>query len=252
MARSVAEFFDAIAHDYARRYDEERPFLRYMHEERLRFVLGACAWRGCTVLDVGAGTGALYDALGERDATDGYLACDVSRAMLEQSRIPPSQRFVGAVEDAPLGARRFDRVVCLGVTTYMEDPALDAFLDVVARHLSDDGRAFVTFTHARSVDARLRRRLSSALARVPIARDLVVGRVLSQREHAYSERAIRARVPPSLVVEQVVWQHFGVTPIKQIAPRASVQLARVVERAPLPVRRALASDFLVVLRRAPS
>lgn len=252
MARSVAEFFDAIAHDYARRYDDERPFLRYMHEERLRFVLDACAWQGRTVLDVGAGTGALYDALAARHATDGYFACDVSGAMLEQSRIPPSQRFVGPVEDVPLGARRFDRVVCLGVTTYMEERALDAFLDVVARHLSDDGLAFVTFTHARSADARLRRRLQAALARVPHGRELVGGRVLSQHEHAYDERTIRARVPASLVVEQVVWQHFGVTPVKQLAPRASVRLARVVERAPLRVRRALASDFLVVLRRASS
>lgn len=250
MARSVAAFFDAIAHDYARRYDEERPFLRYMHEERLRFVLEACDWRGCSVLDVGAGTGALYDALAARDAGSGYFACDVSAAMLAQSRIPSTQRFVGPVEEAPLGDRRFDRVVCLGVTTYMERASLDAFFDVVARVLSDDGIAFVTFTHAGSVDARVRRRVQGALSHIPFAARLVEGRVLSRDEYATTARAIGARVPPELVVDRVVWQHFGVTPVKQLAPRASVRLARAIGRAPARIQRALAADFLIVIRRA--
>jgi SAM-dependent methyltransferase len=103
---------------------------------------------GHRVLDVGAGTGGLYDFLEARDLAVHYYAFDPSGAMLEQSRIPVACRFQGRVEEIPGDWPFFDRVFVLGVSTYLSDAELRSMLEFLRGHLAPGGRLLITFTHA--------------------------------------------------------------------------------------------------------
>ncbi len=78
----VQSYFDRLAPGYRARYEGGQAFLQYLYEDRLEKALEGWNPLGKTVLDIGAGTGILYDRLPQGQD---YYACDISGAMLEQS-----------------------------------------------------------------------------------------------------------------------------------------------------------------------
>lgn len=100
------------------------------------------------VLDVGAGTGSLYDYLEDKSLAAHYHAFDPSGVMLEQSRIPEGRRFQGRAEDIPNHWPSFDRVFVLGVSTYLSDAELRLMMEALRGHLAPGARLLITFTHA--------------------------------------------------------------------------------------------------------
>ena len=83
----VSTFFDRISDDYRERYGPQNPFHSYFFRERLQAATEGIQFENKIVLDVGAGTGPLWDYLAKYPGVD-YYACDISPMMLAQSSNP--------------------------------------------------------------------------------------------------------------------------------------------------------------------
>ena len=241
--KPVQSFFDRLAPTYRRRYEGKNAFLTYLHQERIEEALEGLDLTEKTVLDIGAGTGILYERLAGAD----YYACDISAAMLEQSGIPPERRRIGAPQECDFPIACFDAIFLLGVTTYLSKEELEEMLGWIDDHLAPRGRAVLSFSNGSSPDFRLRSRIAPLLPK-RLLRKTVLGQDFVFRGYAPAE--IPALLPGSLTIEKYVWLNATVFPFNRMFPRFSVWLSRQLLACPLPDRlaRRFCADYLAVLR----
>lgn len=213
----VAAYFDEIARDYESRYGTNRPYHRYLHTERLRLTTEGLHIEGKRVLDIGAGTGPVYEALRGRGCH--YFALDISAEMLAASNIPEAQRFCGSLQDAPLPYPVFDVVFMLGVTTYLPPDELADTLQRVQRLLAPGGVFIVTFTNPRSLDWQIRR-----FIRLFWRGKGVIGQ-------GFATFAYRPELPDGLFDTcHVHYYNAGITPFNTLLPGLSTNVARLADR----------------------
>src|SRR5690606_17764645 len=125
--------------------DKDR-FLEYFFTERLDESTRGIQINGKRILDIGAGTGNLYDHLVQSDADVDYYALDISAEMLAQSSIPHERRFVGKVAEVELPVPEFDLIFMLGVTTYIGGDEIGVTVEKLLSLLKSGGTAVVSFT----------------------------------------------------------------------------------------------------------
>ncbi len=105
-------------------YSTSTDFFSYAMSARKQAVLdlmgGMKADGGNLVADIGCGSGLVSKGLLEM----GYevTGMDISEAMLENARkIPGLKLVVGDIENLPFADASFDKIICLGVITYLPD-----------------------------------------------------------------------------------------------------------------------------------
>lgn len=255
----VQSFFDQLAPTYRQRYEGTQAFLKYLHEERVEKAVEGLDISGKTVLDIGAGTGILYDyLLGIRkESPDGrgrhtregyaYYACDISPVMLAESRIPPDCRWVGSPWECPFPLTSFDAIFLLGVTTYLTEDELQEMLDYFGTHLSPKGVAVLSFSNSESWDFRLRKFVAPLLPKW-LLRKTVLGQAFPFR--GYSVDEVLEMLPDGMQVASITWLNATLFPFNRIFPGASVWLSKWLLRRRLPewVGRRVCGDYLVILR----
>ena len=240
----VQSFFDQLAPSYRERYEGRQVFLRYLHEERVGKALEGLELAGKTVLDIGAGTGILYERLLKMQAGVDYYACDISAAMLAQSTIPPERRWVGSPEECSFPVAEFDFIFLLGVTTYLSEEEFAGMLDYLAGHLAENGVAVLSFSNRLSLDFQLRRLLAPMLPRQLLKRT-VLGQAFPFRGYSLEEAKGLAPGPLSPVAHK--WLNATVFPFNRLFPRLSVFFSKRLLRRRLPGW--LYADFLLFLRK---
>ena len=161
----AARFFDSVSGTYKDKYKERDPFHHYFFNERLEKAVRDLDLHDADVLDIGSGTGDLYDHLVRRFPAMRFHATDVSAGMLAQSTVPAGRKYHGHAYDHPFQVRSFDAVFMLGVTTYLTPEELEKNLAFSARSLQLEGRGSITFSNAPALDTR-RRGGSRCAARV--------------------------------------------------------------------------------------
>jgi SAM-dependent methyltransferase len=222
----VSAYFDRISDDYRERYGPKNPFHSYFFSERLRAATEGLQFENKSVLDVGAGTGPLYDHFISNKASVDYYACDISPKMLLQSSIPPDRAFVGKAMDIRFPKDKFDYIFLLGVTTYQTYDELKETLGFIRDHLSSNGQAILSFTNRSSVDHALRGILRVAR---PLARKGVLGQ--SFATNAYRLAAVKALATEyDLQPRQVIYLNQTFSPFNTLFPFASVSLAKWLSR----------------------
>jgi SAM-dependent methyltransferase len=240
--QQVRSFFDRLAPNYQGRYGAGSPFLRYFHQQRLQKALNGFSFSGKRILDVGAGSGALYHALGE---PADYFATDLSEAMLEHSGIPKASQYAGILADIHFPVDSFDYIFLLGVTTYMQPDELQTSLRWIEKHLAEDGVAIISFTNRKSLDFQIRKRLKPLLSR----REGVLGQSFSITALGLEEA--KEMLPAGLVCSRVEWLNQTLFPFNRIFSRLAVAIAPAFESigARLGGLPRISSDFLLILRR---
>ncbi|MEZ5308603.1 MAG: class I SAM-dependent methyltransferase [Pyrinomonadaceae bacterium] len=235
----VAQYFSNLSVD---------PFLHYFFNERLDEAVRGLDFEGKTILDIGAGTGNLFDRISSEFPDPDYYACDIAEKMLGASRIPADRRFVGACHQIEWPRDRFDIVYMLGVTTYLDPSELEKTLRFVHDVLEDDGEARITFTNSASLDWKFRKALKS-VARLTGSKKLV----LSQDFNIYpfSLKDLPAFLFDMFSVKEVVWLNHTVFPFYKVGGSASVSLARRFHESGAGdgLRGRLSSDFMLRLSR---
>ena len=242
----VASYFDAISDNYTSRYSERNPFHNYFFRQRLLAATDGLQLAGKTVLDIGAGTGALYDELIQRDLQTDYFACDISSRMLEESFIPKDRTFVGSPTTLDFPREHFDFIFSLGVTTYQAPDELANNWRFISRRLARDGIAVVSFTNLGSIDYTVRQ-LSKFVR--PLVRKRVLGQDFSTFAYRASEVDAMAR-SAGLRIAKLRYLNQTFSPFNTLLPRPSVSLAKIIERAPREILPMLSGDFVVFAERS--
>ena len=152
----VRKFFDSISPTYADKYTGKRPFHKWYFSQRLERAVGGTHLDGQRILDIGAGTGALYEFLSRKGVDlSRYYACDISSQMLENSSIPSAQRFIGTCYEMPEQDNKYDAIFLLGVTTYIDQTEAARVLKWCYDHTSENGLVAVTFTNRLAWNRRI-------------------------------------------------------------------------------------------------
>lgn len=245
--KEIGEFFDEISDTYGDKYSGSDAFHAYFFRERLEESVRGLEVRGCRVLDVGAGTGNLFEHLVNIDADVDYYATDISSGMLERSQIPANRRFLGKISEVALPVQDFDLVFILGVTTYMNDGELESTISHVKALLRKGGRLVVTFTNQESIDWQIRR-IFKALGRNFMSRRTV----LAQSFTVYPRRldTLTNQYKNDFEIEDVRGLNHTVFPLNQVMKGTSVYAAkRIHAMTHSKIKHYLSSDFLMIMRK---
>ncbi len=240
MRTPVSQYFDSIADDYERRYDAStRPYHSYLHQQRLAIAVRGIDFAGQRILDIGAGTGPVYNVITQTIAEPDYFACDISADMLAQSKIPLEKRAVGDISEIATPHEAFDLIFMLGVSTYLSPAALESLLARVAALLAPGGRFIVSFTNPGCLDWRVR----------SLIRRLWRGKgVLGQQFETFAY--LPEVATPPLRMQHVEFYNASVTPFNTLLPTLSIWIARWADRhLPNTLRRACCADIVAVYGR---
>lgn len=240
MRTPVSQYFDSIADDYDHRYDlNERPYHSYLHRQRLHLAANGIDFSGMRVLDIGAGTGPVYNFITQKIADPDYFACDISAEMLANSKIPLHQRAVGDLSAITTPHEAFDLIFMLGVSTYLSPEAWDAALTRVKSLLAPDGRFIVSFTNPQSIDWHVR----NAIRRVWRGKG-----VLGQSFQTFAYLPDSAT--PRLRLLQAEWYNASLTPFNTLLPTLSLWMARLADKhLPNRIRPLCCADIVAVYTR---
>ncbi|MBM4063965.1 MAG: class I SAM-dependent methyltransferase, partial [Planctomycetes bacterium] len=148
------------AHDAAKSYDavpyESRP-LRPTHPDNLAVqaalvALAAPEVETCRVLEIGCATGGNLLPMAVGLPRGRFVGVDVSPAQIEAARRAQRELGVqnvdwiaGDVTAVAFAPASFDYVVCHGVWSWVPEPVQQAILAVIARVLSPDGIAYLSY-----------------------------------------------------------------------------------------------------------
>jgi SAM-dependent methyltransferase len=194
-----------------------------MFRERLRLATAAVNLHGKKVLDIGAGTGALFDYLAQKRIACEYFACDLSASMLAQSHIPAHRRFAGQAHRIDWPVDRFDCIFLLGVSNYMTQKELSRTFRFIASRLVPGGKAVMTFANKASIDWQARRWLGPLLRRAGYHRG-VLGKGLSIT--ACRKNDLDKLIPGNLQILQSLYFNPVLPPLERLFPQEWVRIAR--------------------------
>ena len=153
---TTKNFFDNISSNYKAKYKTKNAFHYYFFIQRLIKSTEGFDFKNKTMLDIGSGTGDLYDFIYKDNKEINYYATDISSGMLSESNVPNENKYVGHCYDINFPVKKFDYVFLLGVTTYMEPVELNKSIDFIKSILKDDGTLIMTFTNSSSIDSIIR------------------------------------------------------------------------------------------------
>jgi ubiquinone/menaquinone biosynthesis C-methylase UbiE len=247
--QSVRQYFDHIASDYAGRYDKSTSYHNYFFNERIWAATEGLEFESKSLLDVGAGTGALYDFLKKSTRSVNYTATDISSEMLRQSKIPETNQVIGELIDLSFPAKHFDYIFLLGVSTYLTKENLEAHLAIFHLWLKDNGQIIVSFTHKKSLDNILRAIIK------PFFYFKKNGKSVIQQHFettAYMEPEAQNLLLPAYSCERLAWLNQTFTPLNHLLPGLSVRLAHSLKRhLPGFLLPFFSADFLVFVKKSP-
>ena len=148
---SVRDYFDRMAPGYTSTFYDG---VGKLHDLRMGLALENCNLEGKRVLDIGAGTGELYNRIADTGIS-AYVAIESSEAMASRSQIPEENLFLSSFENFN-SPETFDLIFALGVHSYLDDELEVRLWSFIKAHLSDRGRAAVSFTNSHCLANHLR------------------------------------------------------------------------------------------------
>lgn len=242
----IKALFDDLSEDYQDRKKGKNPFLKYFNEQRLTVSTEhLIKSKKPKILDLGAGTGFLYDHLVSIgiDVCD-YFAVDISDNMLSRSSIPVDQRTQASVDNLEiLGECTFDHMFCLGLTTYLSDETLKKLIEYSFNLLNPKGRLVISFTNQSSVDY-----WSLSMIRRLIPEYLKKGKVLSLKsiKGLTTEEASSLIIDEGFKLENLFYLNQTIFPLNRMLPSLSVRMAKRIKDLRSSSLNRWSSDFLII------
>jgi SAM-dependent methyltransferase len=245
---SAKDFFNTISGDYKKKYKPENAFHHYFFNERLAKATKNFILNHKKILDVGAGTGDLYDHVTSNFGETRYVATDVAAGMLENSLIPVENRFLGVIPNIVLPYDDFDNVFMLGVSTYLTKAEMSEHLRFFANNIKpEDGRIAITFTNKYSFDNLFRTLLKPLVKRLKNKETVLSQEILIQK---YTLTEVNTMLTNAgFELQKTEWLNHTIFPINLLFKKLSVKVALWIDGFSNNVLLSLfSSDFMVKAR----
>lgn len=228
--QKTREFFDNISKDYKSKYKNRSPFHVYFFNERLEKATQGIDFNGKKVLDIGSGTGNLFDYIHERFPQVDFYATDISEGMLAQSNVPADHKFAGNSYSIKYPVEKFDYIFMLGVTTYMNNEELSKTMQFISSHLNSGGQAIITFTNRTSHDQTMRKLLKQPLRTLFRKR----GSVLTQSFDifTYSADELKTKMANWFKIDRLDYLNHTIFPFNFLLPGYSLKRAKKISASP--------------------
>jgi cyclopropane fatty-acyl-phospholipid synthase-like methyltransferase len=222
------EFFNSISDTYKSKYSTKSAFHHYFFHERLDKATAGLKLKENTILDVGAGTGDLYDHLLTLDKTFNYFATDVAEGMLKHSNISSSNYAVGVVTQLNLPYEKFDKIFMLGVSTYLTVEEMRDHAQFFHKSIEDDGQLIITFTNKICIDGLNRWILRPFIKLVSPKNNVLSGDFKIRR---YKLKEVKELFEKNgWEIDQVDWLNHTIFPYNLILKKPSVWLAKQIDK----------------------
>lgn len=244
----VKVYFDELAASYSKKYSTARPYHAYFFHKRLLLATQDFDLEGKTILDIGGGTGALYDYLEENVEKFDYFAFDISEKMLDQSNIPENQRFVGDLEKIDFPVKHFDFIFLLGVTTYLSKEELNKYLQFISRNSSLESTSIITFTNRSAIDYYLRKGVGLFAKTFYKNKSLLTQ---SFPTSSFSIAAIENLLKEQFHITKCQWFNFTYSPFNHIFPKFSVKFSKFLDAKlnSSPLQKLMGADIILFLKK---
>jgi SAM-dependent methyltransferase len=194
--------------------------------DRIQKVTEGNNFDGKVILDIGAGTGALYDFINSRSSNFEYYGNDIASEMLAHSNIPVSNRRIGVSYECCSDLHNLDFVFMLGVTTYMSNPEIEKTLQFIFDRLKKDGKLYVTFTNSASYNVKLIKRIKPLLRR--FGKNRVAGQSFQIQEFTVAKA--KELIPAGLQVSRVDYLNQSFFPIAHLFGGFSAKLGKFLQK----------------------
>ena len=223
---SVDKFFDNIASRYNEKYSEKYPMHYWYFTDRIQKVTDGNNFDEKVILDIGAGTGALYDFISSRFSNFDYYGNDIASEMLAHSNIPVNKRRIGISYECCSNLQSLDFVFMLGVTTYMSNQEIEKAFQFVADRLKRNGKLYVTFTNSAAFNVKMIKRIK------PLLRAFGKNRVAGQKFHIQEFTVAKAKklLPAGLQVTRVDYVNQSFFPIAHLFGSLSAKLGKYLQQ----------------------
>lgn len=244
----VKSFFNNISFDYKSKYNNANPFLSYFFHQRLNEATHDISFHKKEVLDIGAGTGAVYHFIKSKTTDFNYTAVDISSKMLKQSGIPTYQYFVGDISNFPSSEEKYNYIFLLGVTTYFSRNILVEHLSFISKNLHPEGLAIVSFTNRKSLDFKIRRCLRYFM-RLLNFKKTVLGQ--SFDIFAYSTTEIKQISSDKFSIQKTTYLNQTLPPFNRLFPKTSIAFGNFFKRkvSSPTLLSWISSDFLIFIKK---
>lgn len=245
---TVREFFDGHAPDYKKKYGRKDKFYEYFFFERLKKSIDSIDFQNKRILDIGAGTGPLYDYLVDtgNNTFSAYHATDISQGMLNQSNIPYNDQYPGDFLNIDFESK-YDLIYMLGVSTYLSEDQMAVYIDKIQNLLVEGGIFIVTFTHLNSLDIRIRQILTP-IARIFANKDKVISQAFLTKFYGFKRS--KELLKKNFEIRGVEGLNHTVFPFSRIAPSLSIKIAKQVAYLQESFfKRFLSSDLLFKVKK---
>lgn len=147
----IRSFFD----ENAERYHAFYQLSSKLHAQRIEAACEDLSFDRKSVLDIAAGTGALYNYIQKNGGCRSYQAIDLSEQMLSKSNIPQSNQFVGNYKQFN-SSKTYDLIFALGLTNYLDRVDNKHLRDFIMASLSDKGMAIISFTNRDAMSNKIK------------------------------------------------------------------------------------------------
>jgi ubiquinone/menaquinone biosynthesis C-methylase UbiE len=224
---SAGKFFDSISDSYKKKYSEENIFHYYFFTERLEKSTKDISLSNKKILDLGSGTGDLYDFIKERAQNITYTGTDIAEGMLKNSSIPEGSKFLGDYITLKLPYNDYDLVFMLGVSTYLSEEEMNGYLNFISQHTKEnDATIVISFTNKYCFDNLFRSILKPIILLIPNKKN-----VLSQKIKikTYSINEVQQLLVCNFRIENVEWLNHTIFPFNIILKNFSVYLAKKID-----------------------
>lgn len=247
-SKEVKDFFNSIAHEYSEKYSLANPFHNWYFGERLIAATGENNYDGKNILDIGTGTGALYDFLMAKGFTTiNFVGCDIAGKMMDNSHIPEKNRHVGHCYAIDFETKLFDYIFMLGVTTYIDEKEQARIFEFIRQRLAPGGTAIISFTNKESLNQRLYDIVKPFL-RVLRLKNRVA--VQSFPTYGRSFGRVFEALKDMFTIAAPIYINQTFFPFNHLLPATSIRVAKFIQRHIRTMRLLsfLSSEFVVVLK----
>ena len=247
--QQVKDFFDGHAPNYKQKYTKQDTYYDYFFYERLAAATQSFNFAEKSILDIGTGTGALYDYIFQKTNKDfAFVGTDISPKMIAQSHIPPQNQKVGNCYEFEYEQKHFDFIFMLGVTTYINETELQKNLTFIHQKMNSDSRAIITFTNNKSLDNSLRNAAKS-IVKIFASKERIVAQDFAFYWYTLSE--VEKLLYKNFEIEKVVFLNHTIFPFSRFLPTVSVKIAKWIAKniENKKLLDWLSSDFMFILKK---